>query len=177
MYTLCAGTVTIMGISRWLPRMLENRVGIADASLQTVLTRLCTILVGIITVLRAGLLFGVPRVDPRRRRRRWSHVRSRGEGRAEQHHGGTMLAFLRPFKVGEEIFVTQGSSFRGSHDLTVSDYLVREIGWYQTTLEAKDTKPTIVPNGYFLGANVINVTRAKARVLILNFACCSRTER
>ena len=60
MYTLCAGTVTIMGISRWLPRMLENRVGIADASLQTVLTRLCTILVGIITVLRAGLLFGVP---------------------------------------------------------------------------------------------------------------------
>ena len=26
-----------------------------------------------------------------------------------------------------------------------------------------------MPNGYFLGANVINVTRAKARVLILEF--------
>ena len=51
----------------------------------------------------------------------------------------------------------------------MSDYLVREIGWYQTTLEAKDTKPTIVPNGYFLGANVINVTRATARVTILEF--------
>ena len=63
--------------------------------------------------------------------------------------GGTMLAILRPFKVGEEIFVTQGSNFRGSDDPSVSDYLVREIGWYQTTLEAKDTKPTIVPNGYF----------------------------
>ena len=80
-----------------------------------------------------------------------------------------MLAILRPFKVGEEIFVTQGSNFRGSDDPSVSDYLVREIGWYQTTLEAKDTKPTIVPNGYFLGANVINVTRATARVMILEF--------
>ena len=170
MYTLCAGTVTIMGISRWLPRMLENRVGIADASLQTVLTRLCTILVGIITVLRAGLLFGVPP---------GSILGVGGVGGLtfglaardvlSNIMGGTMLAFLRPFKVGEEIFVTQGSNFRGSHDPTVSDYLVREIGWYQTTLEAKDTKPTIVPNGYFLGANVINVTRAKARVLILEF--------
>ena len=28
-----------------------------------------------------------------------------------------------------------------------SDYLVKEIGWYQTTLIAKDTKPTYVPNG------------------------------
>ena len=152
MYTLCAGTVTIMGISRWLPRMLENRVGIADASLQTVLTRLCTILVGIITVLRAGLLFGVPP---------GSILGVGGVGGLtfglaardvlSNIMGGTMLlAFLRPFKVGEEIFVTQGSNFRGSHDPTVSDYLVREIGWYQTTLEAKGhqtdhTCPTVFP--------------------------------
>ena len=47
--------------------------------------------------------------------------------------------------------------------------MVKEIGWYQTTLLAKDTKPTIVPNGYFLGANVINVSRYAARVLILEF--------
>lgn len=170
MYTLCAGAVTIMAIARWLPRVLANRAGIADASLQTVLTRLCTILVGIATVLRAGLLFGVPP---------GSILGVGGVGGLtfglaardvlSNIMGGTMLAFLRPFKVGEEIFVTQGSNFRGSNDPTVSDYLVREIGWYQTTLEAKDTKPTIVPNGYFLGANVINVTRAKARVLILEF--------
>ena len=30
-------------------------------------------------------------------------------------------------------------------------YLVKEIGLYQTTLIPKDTRPTTVPNGYFLG--------------------------
>ena len=122
--------------------------------------------------------------------------------------GGTMLAILRPFTLGEEIFVTGGQGFRGSGTPSVSgafytlvpvrprrrgerrslralpvaslrppplsipaldafqlqltpvnstptslcmerpsDYLVKEIGWYQTTLIAKDTKPTYVPNG------------------------------
>ena len=89
-----------------------------------------------------------------------------------------MLAFLRPFKVGEEIFVTQGSNFRGSHDPTVSDYLVREIGWYQTTLEAKDTKPTIsCPTG-ISWARTSSTSRGRKRgCSSWNFACCSRTER
>jgi hypothetical protein len=139
-------------------------------SLQTVITRLAVIAISAVSVLRAGLLFGVPASSILG----VSGVGGLTFGLAARDvlsnvMGGTMLAILRPFKVGEEIFVTQGSNFRGSDDPTVSDYLVKEIGWYQTTLEAKDTKPTIVPNGYFLGANVINVTRATARVLILEF--------
>ena len=43
------------------------------------------------------------------------------------------------------------------------------MGWYQTVLRAKDTKPVTVPNGYFLGHNVINISRQTHRVLILDF--------
>jgi small-conductance mechanosensitive channel len=83
--------------------------------------------------------------------------------------GGTTLALLRPFNVGEEIFITPTSNFRGSSDPNVANYTVKQIGWYQTVLVAKDTLPTIVPNSYFIGANVINVTRSKARVCIFDF--------
>tara|TARA_B110000977_G_scaffold74913_1_gene101191 strand:- start:10697 stop:12322 length:1626 start_codon:yes stop_codon:yes gene_type:complete len=170
MYTLMAGAVLVMSTQRWLPAILHEKLKIEEISLQTVITRLAVIAIAVVSTLRAGLLFGVP----------YSSIIGVGGvggltfGLAARDvlsnvMGGTMLAVLRPFKVGEEIFVTQGSNFRGSDDPTVSDYLVKEIGWYQTTLEAKDTKPTIVPNGYFLGANVINVTRAVARVLILQF--------
>ena len=44
-----------------------------------------------------------------------------------------------------------------------------KIGWYQTILMAKDTKPVSVPNGYFVGATVINVSRQTHRVLVLDF--------
>jgi hypothetical protein len=170
MYTLCLGVVSVLATQRWLPLFLQSRFGIEEVSLQTVITRLAVIAIGAVSVLRAGLLFGVPASSILG----VSGVGGLTFGLAARDvlsnvMGGTMLAILRPFKVGEEIFVTQGSNFRGSDDPTVSDYLVKEIGWYQTTLEAKDTKPTIVPNGYFLGANVINVTRATARVLILEF--------
>lgn len=170
MYTLCLGVVSVLATQRFLPAFLRRRFGIEETSLQTVITRLAVIAISAVSVLRAGLLFGVPASSILG----VSGVGGLTFGLAARDvlsnvMGGTMLAILRPFKVGEEIFVTQGSNFRGSDDPTVSDYLVKEIGWYQTTLEAKDTKPTIVPNGYFLGANVINVTRATARVLILEF--------
>lgn len=170
MYTLCLGVVSVLATLRWLPGALRRRFGIEEVSLQTVITRLVVIAISAVSVLRAGLLFGVPASSILG----VSGVGGLTFGLAARDilsnvMGGTMLAILRPFKVGEEIFVTQGSNFRGSDDPTVSDYLVKEIGWYQTTLEAKDTKPTIVPNGYFLGANVINVTRSTARVLILEF--------
>ena len=169
-YTLCLGVVGVLATIRWLPGALRGRFGIEEVSLQTVITRLAVIAISAASVFRAGLLFGVPASSLLG----VSGVGGLTFGLAARDilsnvMGGTMLAILRPFKVGEEIFVTQGSNFRGSDDPTVSDYLVREIGWYQTTLEAKDTKPTIVPNGYFLGANVINVTRSTARVLILEF--------
>jgi len=48
----------------------------------------------------------------------------------------------------------------------VGGYLVKEIGLYQTTLIPKDTRPTTVPNGYFLGANVINISRQTHRVIV-----------
>jgi len=170
MYVLGGGAVAVMAILRWLPGVLHARLGITEGSLQTVLTRLATILVGVASGLKAGLLFGVPAS---------SMIGAGGVGGLtfglaardvlSNVMGGTMIAILRPFTVGEEIFVTPGNNFRGSNDPSVSDYLVEEVGWYQTTLRAKDTKPTIVPNGYFLGANVINVTRAVARVLILDF--------
>ena len=170
MYTLCLGVVGVLATLRWLPNFLRSRFGIEEVSLQTVITRLAVIAISAATTLRAALLFGVPASSVLG----VSGVGGLTFGLAARDvlsnvMGGTMLAILRPFKVGEEIFVTQGSNFRGSDDPSVSDYLVREIGWYQTTLEAKDTKPTIVPNGYFLGANVINVTRATARVMILEF--------
>ena len=41
----------------------------------------------------------------------------------------------------------------------MSNYKVDEIGWYQTRLIPKDGKVTTIPNGYFLGANVINSSR------------------
>ena len=86
-----------------------------------------------------------------------------------------------------------GGRFRGTNEPSVGGYLVQDIGkyfpftafrrliahtrltlsllqsgWYQTTLIPKDTRPTTVPNGFFLGANVINITRQTARVLIMN---------
>jgi hypothetical protein len=148
MYTLCLGVVSVLATQRWLPLFLQSRFGIEEVSLQTVITRLAVIAIGAVSVLRAGLLFGVPASSILG----VSGVGGLTFGLAARDvlsnvMGGTMLAILRPFKVGEEIFVTQGSNFRGSDDPTVSDYLVKEIGWYQTTLIAKDTKPTYVPNG------------------------------
>ena len=94
----------------------------------------------------------------------------------------------------------------------IAEYTVMKIGWYQTVLMAKDTKPAgssiqtrfllnlrlnacsllvengktdelrlnfcvsrrlceavSVPNGYFVGATVINVSRQTHRVLVLDF--------
>jgi hypothetical protein len=101
---------------------------------------------------------------------------------------------VRPFSPGEKIYLMAvGGRFRGTNEPSVGGYLVQDIGkyfpftafrrliahtrltlsllqsgWYQTTLIPKDTRPTTVSNGFFLGANVINITRQTARVLIMN---------
>ena len=83
--------------------------------------------------------------------------------------GGSMLAIVRPFSPGEKIYLMAvGGRFRGTNEPSVGGYLVSDIGWYQTTLIPKDTRPTTVPNGFFLGANVINISRQTARVIIVN---------
>jgi hypothetical protein len=80
-----------------------------------------------------------------------------------------MLAIVRPFSPGEKVYLMAvGGRFRGTNEPSVGGYLVKDIGWYQTTLIPKDTRPTTVPNGFFLGANVINITRQTARVIIIN---------
>ena len=81
--------------------------------------------------------------------------------------GGAMLAVLRPFSPGEKIFILSNQGkLRSTTEPSVGAYLVKEIGWYQTILVPKDTRPTTIPNGYFLGASTINITRQKARVII-----------
>ena len=168
-YILTSGALAIMTTSRYLPAFLETRFKIMEVALKTVITRLATIAIGVVSVLNAGVCFGLPASSILG----VSGVGGLTFGLAAKDilsnfMGGTILAIMRPFTVGEEIFITGGSNFRGSGDPSVSDYLVKEIGWYQTTLLAKDTKPTTVPNGFFLGTNVINVTRATARVLIVD---------
>ena len=61
-----------------------------------------------------------------------------------------------------------GGRFRGTNEPSVGGYLVKDIGWYATTLIPKDTRPTTVPNGFFLGANVINISRQTARIMVMN---------
>ena len=83
--------------------------------------------------------------------------------------GGTIISVLRPFDVGENIFLPQSGPFRSPSDPSVAEYNVRSIGWYSTVLVAKDTKPVTVPNGLFLTQTVINVSRQTHRVFVLNF--------
>ena len=170
MYVIAVGAIAVMFTGRWLPGILERRGQVAEASLQLVITRLVTIVIVTVTAVAAGTFFGVPAEGILG----LGGVGGLTLGLAAKDIlsnllGGTMLALLRPFTINEEIYLLPHGNFRGSNDPTVSDYLVEEIGWYQTTLLAKDTKPTIVPNGYFLGANVINVTRYRARVVVLSF--------
>ena len=63
-----------------------------------------------------GFVVQRPRVEhDRRRRRRRVDVRLAARGRPPNVMGGMMIAILRPFTVGEEIFVTPGNNFRGSN--------------------------------------------------------------
>ena len=132
-YILTSGALAIMTTSRYLPTFLETRFKIMEVALKTVITRLATIAIGVVSVLNAGVCFGLPASSILG----VSGVGGLTFGLAAKDilsnfMGGTILAILRPFTVGEEIFITGGSNFRGSGDPSVSDYLVKEIGWYQT---------------------------------------------
>ena len=169
-YVAVFGVIVMMIVSKVAPWVLRTKFSITEVALQTVIARMLNILIFIGTALKVGFLFGVPPA---------SIIGVGGVGGLtfglaakdvfSNLIGGTVLALLRPFNIGEEIFITPSNNFRGSSDPAVANYTVKNIGWYQTILVAKDTLPTIVPNSYFLGANVINVTRGTARVCIFNF--------
>ena len=84
--------------------------------------------------------------------------------------GGVIIIATSPFRVGEDIILLgSGGKFRGSESPNISEYTVKEIGWYATTLMPRDCKPTVVPNGYFLGNATVNHSRASHRFLRATF--------
>ena len=170
MYTLTAGVISVMATDHWLPDFLRDKANIKDASQRLVLTRLMTVALAIGSVASSAVVFGLP---PR------SLLGFGGIGGltfglaakdlVSNFIGGSMLAIVRPFSPGEKVYLMAvGGRFRGTNEPSVGGYLVKDIGWYQTTLIPKDTRPTTVPNGFFLGANVINISRQTARVIVIN---------
>lgn len=169
-YVLAFGATCAMAVGRYLPRVLETKFAVASVSLRSVLTRMAEVVVVFASIIKAGMLFGASA-------KAILGVGSVGGlafGLASKEiisnvMGGTIISVLRPFDVGENIFLQQSGQFRGSSDPSVAEYNVRSIGWYSTVLVAKDTKPVTVPNGLFLTQTVINVSRQTHRVFVLNF--------
>ena len=170
MYTLAGGIIATMATDNYLPEILTDRLGIKDSSTKLVLTRLAVVTGALCTAISSALVFGLP---PK------SLLGFGGIGGltfglaakdlVSNFIGGSMLAIMRPFSPGEKIYLMAvGGRFRGTNEPSVGGYLVKEIGWYQTTLIPKDTRPTTVPNGFFLGANVINISRQTARIIVAN---------
>ena len=170
MYTLTAGVISVMAADHWFPDFLRDKANIKDSSQRLVLTRLLTVALAMGSVASSAVVFGLP---PR------SLLGFGGLGGltfglaakdlVSNFIGGSMLAIVRPFSPGEKVYLMAvGGRFRGTNEPSVGGYLVKDIGWYQTTLIPKDTRPTTVPNGFFLGANVINISRQTARVIIVN---------
>jgi small-conductance mechanosensitive channel len=167
-YTLAAGAIGIMSTNHWLPSILKTRYGVADTSQQLVITRLATCVMFFTTIFAAALIFGVPAKNLLG----FGGIGGLTFGLAAKDLisnfiGGSMLAIMRPFSPGEKIYLMSvNGRFRGTNEPSVGGYDVKEIGWYQTTLVPKDTRPTTVPNGFFLGANVINITRQEYRLIV-----------
>ena len=167
-YILAAGSIGIMSTNHWLPGILQKSFSINDTSQRLVLTRLATCMMLIGTLAATALVFGVPASSLLG----FGGIGGLTFGLAAKDLisnfiGGSMLAIMRPFSPGEKIYLMSvNGRFRGTNEPAVGGYDVKEIGWYQTTLVPKDTRPTTVPNGFFLGANVINITRQEFRIIV-----------
>jgi len=165
-YTLSAGVMSIMFVQKYLPpfltKVFPSLTG-NDTSVQFVITRLTSALMVVATLMLTLSAFGIPA----KVLFSFGGLGGLAFGLAAKDFisnliGGLVLAVLRPFKVGEKIYLTGGGGkYRDSKERNVSNYKVAEIGWYQTKLIPKDGKVTTIPNGYFLGANVINSSRAE----------------
>lgn len=73
---------------------------------------------------------------------------------------GCMLMFTQPFSPGEKIFIGLEKDYQKWS--TVS-YTVKYVGWYNTVLEGKDTRPAYIPNSFFATAQVTNISRNSRR--------------
>ena len=165
-YTLTTGVMSIMFVQKYLPpfltKVFPSLTG-NDTSVQFVITRLTSALMVLATLMLTLSAFGIPA----KVLFSFGGLGGLAFGLAAKDFisnliGGLVLAVLRPFKVGEKIYLTGGGGkYRDSKERNVSNYKVAEIGWYQTKLIPKDGKVTTIPNGYFLGANVINSSRAE----------------
>ena len=162
-YTFATGILVVMVIQNYGPRLLGRFFPSIryDASLQLVITRLTSAFVVVATLMLTLAAFGIPAQVLFS----FGGLGGLAFGLAAKDFisnliGGLVLAVMRPFKVGEKIYLTGGGGkYRDSKEKEVSNYKVDEIGWYQTRLIPKDGKVTTIPNGYFLGANVINTSR------------------
>ncbi len=162
-YTFAMGILIVMSIQNYGPRTLGRLFPsmCRDASVQLVITRLTSAVVVVATLMATLAAFGIPAEVLFS----FGGLGGLAFGLAAKDFisnliGGLVLAVMRPFKVGEKIFLTGGGGkYRDSKEKDVSNYKVDEIGWYQTRLIPKDGKVTTIPNGYFLGANVINSSR------------------
>jgi len=69
--------------------------------------------------------------------------------------GGLILLISEPFTPGDLIsFKHQGNLYEGK---------VERVGWYQTRIRGKDTRPTYVPNSVFMSIMVTNLSRITHR--------------
>ena len=168
-YIFTAGLVVSMWISKYGSQMLKKIF--PDSSAQTeegkklILVRLASVLTLFATCAATLVTFGLPT----------SLLFSFGGlgglafGLAAKDFianliGGIIIAITSPFSEGDQIVLLgSGGKFRGSDSPKISEYRVEKIGWYSTMLMPRDTKPTIVPNGYFLGNATVNHSRASHR--------------
>lgn len=163
-YTFTSGILLVMTIQKYGPKLLGKFIPAMreDAAVQLVITRLLSAFVVVATLMLTLSAFGIPAQVLFS----FGGLGGLAFGLAAKDFisnliGGLVLAVMRPFTIGEKIYLTGGGGkYRDSKEKDVSNYKVVEIGWYQTKLIPKDGKVTTIPNGYFLGANVINSTRA-----------------
>ena len=162
-YTFTCGILLVMTIQKYGPNLLGKFIPAMreDAAVQLVITRLLSAFVVVATLMLTLSAFGIPAQVLFS----FGGLGGLAFGLAAKDFisnliGGLVLAVMRPFTIGEKIYLTGGGGkYRDSKEKDVSNYKVVEIGWYQTKLIPKDGKVTTIPNGYFLGANVINSTR------------------
>lgn len=164
-YTFTSGILLVMTIQKYGPKLLGKFIPAMreDAAVQLVITRLLSAFVVVATLMLTLSAFGIPAQVLFS----FGGLGGLAFGLAAKDFisnliGGLVLAVMRPFTIGEKIYLTGGGGkYRDSKEKDVSNYKVVEIGWYQTKLIPKDGKVTTIPNGYFLGANVINSTRER----------------
>ena len=108
---------------------------------------------------------GYPEIIARVRRHRWPDIRfgSRISSPTSSAVNARSHASIQPWEKGS-LLMAVGGRFRGE---SVGGYLVKDIGWYATTPSQK------IPTDYcakwiLLGANVINISRQTARIMVMN---------